>query len=224
MFTAALFGQVRSVEITASDLPTETLGPTAYQLASFGVSGIYDRRDSILNPTSGWVAGLSADSHSTQVGQAWVRTTGRLTIHYPLPYRVRFAASGRFGVLSASSEVPIDERFFLGGSTTVRSFQERALGKAPDQSAPLGGSSFGLINLEADFPVWNKLRGALFFDAGSLSPKGIDIPTSNYRRAIGLGARYALPVGPVRLDVGVNPAPAAGEPRSAANLSFGFAF
>lgn len=222
--TAAVFGQVRSVEITNAELPIELLGATAYQIATVGISGVYDRRDSILNPTSGWIAGITADTHSLQTGETWVRTTGRLTVHYPLPYRIRFAASGRFGLISQNAPIPIDERFFLGGSTTVRSFQERALGKRPDESAPLGGSSFSLLNVETDFPVWNKLRGAVFFDAGSLDPKGVNIPTSHFRKAIGIGARYALPVGPVRLDVGFNPAPIAGEPNATANLSFGFAF
>lgn len=222
--TAAVYAQVRSVEITNTDLPVHLLGSTAYQVATLGISGIYDRRDSVLNPTSGWIAGISADTHSLETGQAWMRATGRLTIHYPLPYRIRVAASGRFGLLSQSSSVPIDERFFLGGSTTVRSFQERGLGKLPSLPAPVGGASYSLLNLEADFPVWSKLRGALFFDAGSLTREGGTIPTSNFRKAVGVGARYALPVGPVRLDVGLNPDRAKGEPRATANLSFGFAF
>lgn len=222
--TAAVFGQLRSVEITSTELPADLIGASAYQIATFGISGVFDRRDSILNPTSGWIAGINADTHSLQTGETWVRTTGRLTVHYPLPHRIRLAASGRFGLISQNAPIPIDERFFLGGSTTVRSFQERALGKLPNERAPLGGSSFSLLNVETDFPVWNKLRGAVFFDAGSLDPKGVNLPTSNFRKAIGLGARYALPVGPVRLDVGFNPNRIEGEPRATANLSFGFAF
>jgi outer membrane translocation and assembly module TamA len=80
------------------------------------------------------------------------------------------------------------------------------------------------LNAEADFPLWNRLRGALFFDAGSLSPKGGDIPTESFRKAVGLGVRYALPVGPIRLDVGINPNPTPTESWGAAHLSFGFAF
>ena len=120
--------------------------------------------------------------------------------------------------------MPIDERFFLGGSTTVRSFQQRELGLAPGKPAPTGGSAYSLVNLEADFPLWNKVRGTVFFDSGSLSPDGLNIPTSNFRSGIGLGLRYALPVGPIRLDVGINPSPRPYEAWGATNLSFGFAF
>jgi outer membrane translocation and assembly module TamA len=68
------------------------------------------------------------------------------------------------------------------------------------------------------------VRGTVFFDSGSLSPDGLSIPTSNFRSGIGLGLRYALPVGPIRLDVGINPSPRPYEAWGATNLSFGFAF
>jgi outer membrane protein assembly factor BamA len=100
----------------------------------------------------------------------------------------------------------------------------RELGLEPGKPAPTGGSAYSLVNLEADFPLWNKVRGTLFFDSGSLSPDGLTVPTSNFRSAVGLGLRYALPVGPIRLDVGINPSPRPAEAWGATNLSFGFAF
>ena len=81
-----------------------------------------------------------------------------------------------------------------------------------------------MVNEEADFPLWNRVRGALFFDAGSLSPRGGTIPTDGFRTGLGLGVRYALPVVPVRLDVGINPNRTASESWGAAHISFGFAF
>jgi outer membrane protein assembly complex protein YaeT len=220
----AAFGVIRTVEISNADLPEADLGESAYQVGTAGLSATYDRRDSVLNPTSGWIAAFNADANTLDDGHTFARTTGRFSWHYPLPGRIRFAASARFGLLSQKSAVPIDERFFLGGSTTVRSFQQRELGLEPGKPAPTGGSAYSLVNLEADFPVWNKVRGTLFFDSGSLSPNGLTVPTSNFRSAIGLGLRYALPVGPVRLDIGINPSPRPAEAWGATNLSFGFAF
>jgi outer membrane protein assembly factor BamA len=137
---------------------------------------------------------------------------------------MRFAASARFGFLPQRSTVPIDERYFLGGASTVRSFNERTLGVPQNQTYPTGGSAYSLFNAETDFPLWNTLRGALFYDAGSLSERGGTIPTADFRSAIGLGLRYALPVGPVRLDVGFNPDRKPNEDWGAVHLSFGFAF
>lgn len=220
----AAFGLIRTVEISNADLQEADLGNAAYRIGTAGLSATYDRRDSILNPTSGWIAAFNADTNTLDNGNTFARTTGRLSWHYPLPGKIRFAASARFGLLSQKSAVPIDERFFLGGSTTVRSFQQRELGLIPGKPAPTGGSAYSLVNLEADFPIWNKVRGTLFFDSGSLSPDGLTVPTSNFRSAVGLGLRYGLPVGPVRLDVGINPSPRPAEAWGATNLSFGFAF
>ncbi len=223
-FQLAAFGQIRSTEVTSSDIPMELLGTTGYQTATLGLSATWDKRDSALNPTTGWIGTFLGDSNTLSTGETFTRTSGRFTWHYPLPGRVRFAASARFGFLPQKSAVPIDERYFLGGPGTVRSFRQRELGIAPNQNFPAGGSAYSLVNVEADFPLRSRLRGALFFDAGSLSPTGGSIPTEGFRTAVGLGVRYALPVGPVRLDVGFNPNRTASESWGAAHLSFGFAF
>jgi outer membrane protein insertion porin family len=223
-FQLAAFGQIRSTEVTSADIPIELLGNTGYQTATLGLSAIWDKRDSALNPTTGWIGTLLGDTNTLSTGETFTRTSGRLTWHHPLPGRVRFAASARFGLLQQRSAVPIDERYFLGGPGTVRSFKQRELGIAPNQPYPAGGSAYSLVNAEADFPLWSRLRGALFFDAGSLSPTGGSVPTEGFRTAVGMGVRYALPVGPVRLDVGFNPNRTASESWGAAHLSFGFAF
>ena len=201
-FQLAAFGQIRSTEITSADIPVTLLGTTGYQTATLGLSATWDKRDSALNPTTGWIGTFLGDTNTLSSGETFTRTSGRFTWHYPLPGRVRFAASARFGFLPLKSAVPIDERYFLGGPGTVRSFRQRELGIAPNQGYPSGGSAYSLVNAEADFPLWNRVRGALFFDAGSLSPRGGTIPTDGFRTGLGLGVRYALPVGPVRLDVG----------------------
>jgi outer membrane protein assembly factor BamA len=220
----AVFGQIRSTELTDSPIPVELLGPSSYQTATLGLSATWDKRDSALNPTTGWIAGFLGDSNTLSSGATFTRTSGRLTWHYPLPRRIGFAASARFGFLPLRSAVPIDERYFLGGPGTVRSFLQRELGTASNRGFPVGGSAYSLVNAEADFPLFNRLRGALFFDAGSLSEQGGKMPLDGFRNAIGLGLRYALPVGPIRLDVGFNPAPKPTEDWGAAHLSFGFAF
>jgi outer membrane protein assembly factor BamA len=224
LLRAAVFGQVRTVEITSADIPPSDLGATAYQVGSVGASVTWDKRDNAFNPSTGWVAALLADTNTLSDSTTFARTSGRLTWHYPLPERIRFAASARFGLLSQRSAVPIDERYFLGGATTVRSFQERELANSTTHGFPIGGSAYSLGNVETDFPLWQNLRGALFFDAGSLAPQGSEIPLSNFRYAAGTGLRYTLPVGSVRMDVGVNPDRRPKEHWGAAHLSFGFAF
>jgi outer membrane protein assembly complex protein YaeT len=142
------------------------------------------------------------------------------------------ALGARGGILhsltgSGSDEataIPIDERFFNGGATTVRSFGERELGPHDNHGHPVGGEFFTVFNVEYTFPIFGELQGAVFTDAGNLLPTSEDIGLSDMRYAIGGGLRYKLPVGPIRLDYGVNPDPREFEDFGAFHFSFGFAF
>jgi outer membrane protein assembly complex protein YaeT len=142
------------------------------------------------------------------------------------------AFGARSGILhsltnSSSDEataIPIDERFFIGGATTVRSFGERDLGPHDNHGHPVGGEFYTVFNVEYSFPIFGELQGAIFTDAGNLLPSSEDIGLNDMRYAIGAGLRYKLPVGPIRLDYGVNPDPRDGEDFGAFHFSFGFAF
>jgi outer membrane protein insertion porin family len=123
-----------------------------------------------------------------------------------------------------ATAIPIDERFFNGGATTVRSFGERDLGPHDNHGHPVGGEFFTVFNVEYTFPILGELQGAVFYDAGNLLPTSEDIGVNDMRYAIGAGLRYKLPVGPIRLDYGVNPDPRPDEDFGAFHFSFGFAF
>ena len=120
--------------------------------------------------------------------------------------------------------IPIDERFFNGGSTTVRSFGERDLGPHDRRGNPIGGEFYTIFNVEYTFPLYGELKGAVFVDAGNLLPNADELGFDDMRYGIGAGLRYDLPIGPVRLDYGVNPSPREHEDFGAFHFSFGFAF
>jgi outer membrane protein assembly complex protein YaeT len=123
-----------------------------------------------------------------------------------------------------ATAIPIDERFFNGGSDTVRSFGERDLGPHDHRGHPLGGEFFTVFNVEYTFPIFGELQGAVFTDAGNLLPTSEQPGLDDMRYALGAGLRYKLPVGPIRLDYGVNPDPHPDEDFGAFHFSFGFAF
>ena len=114
-------------------------------------------------------------------------------------------------------------RYFNGGGTTVRSFSERDLGPQSASGDSLGGEFFTIFNTELTFPLVGALQGAVFVDAGNLTSSD-EIGLGEMRYAVGAGLRYKLPIGPLRLDYGLNPSPRADEARGAFHFSFGFAF
>jgi outer membrane protein insertion porin family len=120
--------------------------------------------------------------------------------------------------------LPIDERFFNGGATSVRSFGERTLGPLDPKGNPIGGEFYTIFNVEYTFPIYGELQGALFFDAGNLLPTSEEPGLDDMRYGLGAGLRYKLPIGPIRLDYGWNPDRQEDEDFGAFHFSFGFAF
>lgn len=138
--------------------------------------------------------------------------------------RVGFLHSLDHSGADDQTTLPIDERFFNGGATSVRSFGERTLGPLDPKGNPIGGEFYTIFNVEYTFPIYGELQGATFFDAGNLLPTSEEPGLDQMRYALGLGLRYRLPIGPIRLDYGWNPDRQPGEDFGAFHFSFGFAF
>lgn len=217
------YGAVRNVEITSSPFGPDLIGSSAYQIATGGFSLGIDHRDSRFNPRSGWLLSATVDANTTTDGIAFTRLTARSAAHFRPTQNLNVALGSRFGTISGSQEIPIDERFFLGGPYSVRSFTERRLTSRSNAGRSLGGNQFFALNAEADFPLLPKLRGAVFADAGNLADTS-RFELKDTRFAVGVGFRYDLVVGPLRVDIGKNPSPRKYEPWGAVNVSFGFAF
>jgi outer membrane protein assembly complex protein YaeT len=166
-------------------------------------------------------------------------TTGNTPVQLSWFQRSSLAFGARAGIIhplgtddtvADAVAIPIDERFFNGGSTSVRSFTERDLGPHDRRGHPIGGEFFSVFNIEYTFPIWGELQGATFVDAGNILPSAadpfasVDAGLQDMRYAVGVGLRYKLPIGPIRVDYGVNPSPRPDEDFGAFHFSFGFAF
>jgi outer membrane protein insertion porin family len=230
----------RHVEVTSADIAPIFLGRTSYFVSSIGLTQSLDLRDSKVNPSRGLVFDNTLDFASSAIGSQidFVRSTARFTYFQPIgrepkpgqpDRRTLLAFGARVGIIhsldgsSMVSDLPIDERFFNGGNTTVRSFTERDLGPH-DGDNPIGGEFLTVFNVEYTFPIYGELQGAAFIDAGNLLPNSENPGLDDMRYAIGLGLRYKLPIGPIRLDYGYNPDRHPGEDTGAFHFSFGFAF
>ena len=212
----------QQLEIARQDL----IGPTNYRIDNFGLSTNYDTRDSKINPNRGFFVTTTLDSAASVLGSSinFVRATGATSYYLPVGKTGLLAFGARAGIINPFKDrgsIPIDERFFNGGSLSVRSFTERHLGPKDKNGFPVGGDSFTVFNVEYDHPIRGQLAGAAFFDAGSL---GTGNTFGEMRYGVGVGLRYRLPIGPLRLDYGFNPDRKADESTGAFHFSFGFAF
>ena len=98
--------------------------------------------------------------------------------------------------------MPIFERYFAGGTNTIRGFRERRVGPLDAQSNdPIGGESMLVSNLDWVYPIVQNLKGSVFFDIGNVWRR-VDDYAKDVEAGAGVGLRIKTPIGPVRLDVG----------------------
>ena len=224
---ASVYGAISVDSASGGGLTPEELGPKSYSMTAIGGAVSFDYRDSPLNARKGWFGSVELETGMADV--AYLKTALRLSYYHPITDSFRFAANWQAAAMAAPdgvSSLPIDMRLFNGGGSTVRSFGERELGTKSAGGTPLGGTLMHAANLELSYEVIDNLEIAVFADAGSLSRADDNLWAlpEDLRYAVGLGVRYALPVGPLRVDYGYNPDRRAGEPAGALHITFGFAF
>jgi outer membrane translocation and assembly module TamA len=103
------------------------------------------------------------------------------------------------------TDLPASERFFAGGSTTVRGFEIDKLGAVDtitEAGFPRGGNALLVLNLELRANVWRDLGVVGFLDGGNVFARASDFDVSELRASPGIGLRYRSPIGPIRVDLG----------------------
>ncbi len=143
--------------------------------------------------------------------------------------------------------VPIFDRLYLGGSNNLRGFRFRDVSPKDSNNQPIGGQSMARGTVELTFPIIEKARGAVFYDAGFVNPDPWDfspetqqIPRGllaigggatgprrtfdNIASDFGVGVRLDLPIGPLRLDYGIPVQNAGNASHGHLNFSVGYQF
>ncbi len=140
--------------------------------------------------------------------------------------RLVFATGVRVGLAKGfgGQEIPLSERFFAGGSTTIRGFEQNSVGDVGPGRIPLGGDGMLVINNEIRFPLIGRIDGVGFVDIGNVYPKISDFSLTDIRKAAGVGLRLRTPWFLLRLDYGVKLDRREGESRGRIFFSIGQAF
>jgi outer membrane protein insertion porin family len=201
---------------------------------TLAISGIrpsimYDTRDNAFDPKKGVFAGMTVKFASKAFlsetdfiklilqGSVYQKLTGRLTAAVSVKGG---AAEG----LGDTDDLPLVERFFLGGRSTVRGYEQDTLGPKGSQGTPTGGNAFFLGNLELRAYVGRGWGLVGFLDAGNVWRKWADSDLGDLKYTAGLGLRYNTPVGPLRLDYGRKLERKPGESKGELHFSIGHAF
>jgi len=170
----------------------------------------YDTRDSVLLTRHGMHADFSAEFAG---GPLWGQTNiykfqADAQKYILLPYDMILLIAGATGdadYFGNSTEVPLFDRFFLGGSRSIRGFSNRDIGPHDINDQPLGGDTMAYTNIELTFPIMDRVRGAVWNDMGFLDSRSFHYSDAigEGDAAAGVGLRLNLPIGPLRLDYGI---------------------
>jgi len=124
--------------------------------------------------------------------------------------------------------VPLFERFYLGGSNSLRQFKALQVSPRDSSGTRIGGNSEILGTVEYQVPLFFGIKAALFFDAGNVYGPDITAGTkfdpTDLRYGAGLGMRWNSPFGPIRVDYGIKLDQKKGESFGNFNFSAGSSF
>jgi outer membrane protein assembly complex protein YaeT len=194
--------------------------PETVGLGSF--SFIEDKRDDPSDAHHGTFTSLDLSYAPGFLGSQthFARGLFRNSTYHLFRRDLVFARSTQFGLISRTGGrpgIPLAERIYSGGSTSLRAFADFQAGPRDLTTGfPLGGNALFTNTFELRFPLFgDNVGGVLFHDAGnvysslnqfSLRFRQRDLSDFNYMvQSAGFGIRYRTPIGPVRLDFSFSP-------------------
>jgi translocation and assembly module TamA len=188
-----------------------------YTLIALPFSVVYDSTDlptALDDPRHGYRGSVSltptyAIGHPNAtflITQVKIATYFDLDNLLPIaPGRSVLAARALAGVAQGAGELslPPDQRFYAGGTSTVRGYAYQLVGPVfPKTDIPIGGTAITAAGLEFRQRFYANWGAVAFADAGQVSASLKPLP-DDVRVGIGAGVRYYTPIGPVRVDIAV---------------------
>jgi outer membrane protein insertion porin family len=216
--------EISSIEGTLNTALEEERGARITSLVQGSVSR--DSRDNFQAPTRGTTLTFIADVAGLGGDSRFVKAVSSVTHFQPIwfDHILSGRLEGGYGVGWGGEELPLFERFYLGGSNSVRSYKSRQISPKDEFGTRIGGTTEVLGNVEYIVPLPFNVRAAVFVDVGNVYGFGTKFDLTDLRTGLGGGLRWLSPFGPIRVDYGFNLDPRPGDKSGAFNFSVGSPF
>lgn len=196
-----------------------------------GLSLSRDTRDNIFDPTRGSTVSIGLDFAGVGFGVRFVRSVFTTTYFQPMPWLdhvLSFRHMAGYSVGWDDDPVPLFERFYLGGSNSLRQFKSLQVSPRDSSGTRIGGNAELLGTVEYQIPLFFGIKAAIFYDVGNVwGPDiagGTKIDITDVRHGVGAGFRWNSPFGPIRVDYGIKLDRKNGEDFGNFNFSAGSSF
>ena len=201
---------INDIDSSASRFIRDQEGTTIRSEISHRIA--YDRRDSAVTPTKGYIVRLTNDVAGLGGDANYLRNRLHGVHFYSLKDQWVLASTASGGaIMGIGEDVRLPDRFFIGGDD-LRGFTNAGIGPRDSNTQDaLGGEWFLLASLQLSFPFGLPpelgITGRVFTDWGSqgkVEPSGSDVnDTGSLRASIGTGVSWQSPFGPVGLDFAI---------------------
>ena len=170
----------------------------------------YDKRDSKIDPKNGiYISayleyGISPNHDGVQYLKYLLE--GRAIKTFDDYNDLTLSVVAKIGAIhEVSGKLPASRLFYGGGLFSNRAYGRDKLGIITSSKTfrGLGGKSFLNLQLEANYKIYKKIYGAVFFDSTIINEKEYSFSGPRID-TVGFGIRYKTPIGPIKLDVGFN--------------------
>ena len=180
-------------------------------VSMIGQDLIYDKRDSRLNPTTGYYTSFSTDLAGLGGDTKFFRIDATAIKYFSVAEDVVFSLRADGGYIwgIGGKDLRINDRYFLG-DRSLRGFEYGGVGARDKASGDaLGGDWYSTVSAELTFPIGLPkemgIKGKVFTDAGLIGkPDNYNANTMEYsnrlRAAVGTGIEWASPMGVINFD------------------------
>ena len=186
-----------------------------------------DTRDNYLDTTKGTRFAISETLAGFGGTTAFSKVLFDAGWFYPVFDASTLHFRGRAGFAGGifSKKLPINDRYYVGGISTVRGLGYGGGGPKDINGEALGGQKELIFNTEYIFPIVQeyKFKGLVFVDAGK-AYDGKETFAKDLRYTTGTGIRWISPIGPIRIEWGYNLDKKVGEASSKVEFTFGSFF
>ena len=212
---------VRDVLDTAAYAIKQQIGQTT--TSGVTLSATRDTTNDAMFPSTGSKNSASVEYTGLLFGDvSFTRLGLSSSWFYGLPLDTVFGVRGRIGYMMGNEgkEVPIYERYYLGGINSLRGLREVGP-RDPATGDIIGGLTMLNFNFEYVFPLIKNagMKGLVFFDTGNTWETGYNL--GDMRKTAGVGIRWYSPIGPLRLEWGYVLDPKEGESPSRFEFTMG---
>jgi outer membrane protein insertion porin family len=204
--SVSLYFERVNIDITSDfEQSLDDLDQSTYSKNGISLGLLYNTSAPRFDPADGWSLAFNTRGNSSLFSSPYpfLKYLFEIKRYQPIMNGLILALrlkTGSIMPIGKASVTPIEERFFAGGSQSVRGWARQMLGPLDEDGVPIGGNSKLEGSVEPRIKVIDPVSMVVFWDYGNVWKGENKFDLKNIRFAAGAGVRVSTPIGPVGID------------------------